>query len=55
MDGQTDRRMGKNNMSSDPEGGRHKYKFVYFNGLDKIQLASNSKYVTAVLAELTFL
>ena len=26
MDGRTDRRTGKNNMSPDPEGGRHNYK-----------------------------
>ena len=37
-DGRTDRRTGKNNMSPDPEGGRHKNDYATFNA---IQTASS--------------
>ena len=29
-DGRTDRRMGKNNMSPDPVGGRHNYSYMEY-------------------------
>ena len=42
-DGRTDRREEKNNMSHDPEEGRHKYHALQFDDIYDISLDQNFK------------